>query len=334
MSIVEGSFISKSARGRDGRRRSRLALPASLVMALACGLVACASRSEPALYASSAEQPGYAIRFPQALGATRSELGSREDIARRTMGQIKTFPAGLDTEEWVLVGELYDQAEVDGRSESYAQAAEHSSGVLAFYASRRKEIRQRVAGAVQFAAKDGGCSEPPKLGGAASVALDRAMQEQSDEERRAYSEAHRSLSSYEARLGKATHGQLESELDAVLEASYLVSVGMEKSRRQMAAMIDEGADVEATLSDEIGRLNGALADERLPARDRTTLDEQLEAAKEALAQVDSEVDQARHVLSEADQRVARLKSDFEEVMDALRRRVAERASSSERTSAP
>ena len=288
-------------------------LPLLAVLALGC-----ASQNKAPLYASSADSPGYAVAYPQSLAATRGRMSEQQNKARQTMGEVKTFPGDLESPNWEETLKMVDQAEADGKSEAYAKRYEETNQISAFFEEEHQEIRNVVAGSVQYAAKQNSCNEGGKLGGAAVHAMDKAVEKQQEKRLRGKSEAHRTLERQKERFGKKNAELLGDQLDKISEASYLVNVGTESSRRDLEAQVAEASTAKRTLEAEIEELEAVSKDDSVPAADRKVADKMLEEARAALGQVDAEVQQAEPVVKEAAKTVEALRKEFSEVMEALR----------------
>ncbi len=278
----------------------------------------CAAQKHDALYASSADSPGYATRYPALLEEKRETMATQEQAAREEIEKIKTYPGALESPDWKETARLVDQAEADGKSEAYARELEEMGKVGEFYEQERDEIRRSVAGNVQYAAKQNGCKEGGKLGGAAAHALDKAMEKRQEERLRAASEAHRALELRKERLGKKNADLLGEQLDTISRASYLANVGMESTRRELEAKAKEGASAKSTLEGEIKALEEASKDPAMTDSERKAAENMLDEARVAVARIDAEARQSEQLAKDATQRVDALRKEFDAAMEALR----------------
>jgi chromosome segregation ATPase len=281
----------------------------------------CSNQKPAPLYASSADQGGYATRYPVELGAARGNIGEQESRARRLMAEFETYPNALNKPNWSQVQRVVELADQAGRSEEYAQSYEESQQVNGFFADEGPEIRRKVAGSVQWVAKDDSCKEPAKFGGAATHALDTAVERAQRDRLRAHNEAQRYIELYKESLGTKNAELLSEQADTIAETSYAVYVGIERNRRQMEQMVSESSNVRSTLEDQVKDLNARAADQAAPAKDRQTAQKQAEEAQTALDRLQSEQQQAEYVLKEMDKRQEQLQKDYKAALDKLLERI-------------
>jgi hypothetical protein len=281
----------------------------------------CASHKTAPLYASSADQGGYATRYPVELGAVRGDIGEQESRARRLMAEFESYPNALNKPDWSHVQHVVELADQAGRSEEYARNYEQSQQVNGFFADEGSEVRRKVAGSVQWVAKDDSCKEPAKLGGAATHALDTAVEQGQRHRLRDHNEAQRYIELHRESLGAKNTETLSDQADKIAETSYAVYVGIERDRRQLEQMVSESSNVRSTLEDQFKDLNALAADQAAPAKDRQTAQKRAEEAKAALDRLQSEQQQAEYVLKDMDQRQEQLRSAYQAALDRLLERI-------------
>ncbi|MBN1610977.1 MAG: hypothetical protein JW940_30380 [Polyangiaceae bacterium] len=281
----------------------------------------CAKQKPPPLYASSADQGGYATGYPVALGTVRGNISEQESRARRLMAEFESYPNALNKPDWSHVRRVIELADQAGRSGQYAQRYEQSQQVSGFFADEGDSVRRKVAGSVQWAAKNDECKEPAKLGGAATHALDTAVEQGQKDRLRAHNEAQRYIELYKESLGPKNAEVLSEQADKIAETSYAVYVGLERNRRQMEEMVSESSNVRSTLEDQIRDLNARAADQAAPAKDRQTAQKRAEAAQTALDRLQTEQQQAEYVLKDMEKRQEQLQKDYKAALDKLLERV-------------
>jgi hypothetical protein len=281
----------------------------------------CANQKPPPLYASSADQGGFATGYPVELGTVRGSISEQESRARRLMAEFETYPNALHKPDWSHVRRVVELADQAGRSGQYAQRYEESEQVHGFFADQGDEIRRKVAGSVQWAAKSDECKEPAKLGGAATHALDTAVEQGQKDRLRAHNEAQRYIELYKESLGPKNAEALSEQADKIAETSYAVHVGLERDRRRMEEMVSEASDVRSTLEGQVKDLNARAADQAVPAKDRQTAQKRAEEAKTALDRLDSERQQAEYVLKDMEKRQDQLQKDYQAALDKLLERI-------------
>lgn len=292
---------------------------------VACLVLGCASRNQKPLYASSAESAGYATRYPTMLASSRERLTEQETDARAAIAEIRAYPGSLESQSWEETAKLVDQAESDGKSEEYAKQYEETQQIADFYEEEKGEINKSVAGSVQYAAQQNKCGDGGKLGGAATHALEKAIEKRQKERLRSMSEAHRALGRQEERFGKKNVDAMGEQLDKISETSYLVNVGVEATRRDLESRASEASKAKGTLDDEIELLDALVKDPDTRPGDRKVAEKQLEEARVAQGQLDAEAKQAEQIAKDAPKRIDALRKEFSDAMDALRTELKKRA---------
>lgn len=281
----------------------------------------CSNQKPQPLYASSADQGGYAARYPVELGAARGRAGEQESRTRRLMAEFETYPESLDRPDWGHVKRVVELADQAGRSSEFAQSYEQSQQVNTFFADQGDELRRKIAGSVQWTAKNQSCSEPGKLAGAATHALDVAVEHGQKDRLRDHNEAHRYIELNRESLGTKNAEVLSDQADKIAEASYAAHVGIERDRRQMEAMLSESSEVRSTLEAQVKDLDARAANQTIPAKDRETAQTRSQEAKTALERLQSEQQQAEYVLKELEKRAEQLQKDYEAALAKLLERI-------------
>lgn len=299
----------------------------AIVLALSCAglLSACANQKPEPLTASSANQGGYAERYPDALASVRGGVTDNESTANRVMGEFSTFPDDLDNPSWDHVTTVVERADEAGKSQAYAERLEQNNAVVAFFSEEEREINNAVAGAVTYAAKQKGI-DGEGLGGAATGGLKRAVDKRLEERIREYNEAHRYIEDNQEALGKKNVDKLKEQADKLSYVSYIVHVAVPQARLDLERMVDEGSQVKSTLDQTISEGNEVMNDANRAPADKEAAKKRVAEAEAAKAKVDSEVQQAQHVLTEIEQRQTKLQNDYDAALDALKQRIREKAS--------
>ena len=241
------------------------------------------------------------------------------------MGGFESYPESLDKPDWNHVMKVVELADQAGQSEAYARRHEEDAHVSAFFEERGGEIKKKVAGSVQWTAKNQGCREPGQLGGGAAHALGTALDKQRQERLREHNEAHRYINLHREALGAKNVETLEKQADEISDVSYVVHVGIEQTRRQLEQMAAEAADVRATLERSVGELDAQAADTQAPEKDRDAAKKEAEATRAALERLQSEQQQAQYKLKDLEQRASQLKDEYGQALDKLKRRIQEKA---------
>src|SRR5262245_56879356 len=174
--------------------------------AMLLALGACAGNQLQPKTISSAGTLGYAAEFPEAQAAAADSFGAHRqqahELATGLPGRAPVLKPGDDPAFYLRV---LDEADADGRRESFAQAREDDRTVRTFWTSERGALGARVATALQKqqGEQQPGCtpSDPqPAIQHALRDGLDRPLEKRL----RAQSEADRLLERYRGRLTPAT----------------------------------------------------------------------------------------------------------------------------------
>jgi predicted nuclease with TOPRIM domain len=94
-------------------------------------------------------------------------------------------------------------------------------------------------------------------------------------------------------------------------------VGDERTRQQIQSLFEESNRIKTTL-DEAAKKGDELAqDSTQPDGDRKVGKTRAEAARTAAGRVDSELQQAKYVLDNLDQRIKKMRDDYEQAKKSL-----------------
>lgn len=312
-----------SPRRRARSMRARL-LPSSLLTLAACAALALGcNQQQPALTASSGDQASYAERYPYKLEAVRARYADGEKEARENLPELRKLPDSLKDPDYTHVLAVVELADQDGRSASYAERALETEAVARFHEEEKEPLRQKVAGGVNYAAKQKNCNE--ELGGAAVASMERGVEKQLEERTRASSEAQRYIEDHEDELGKANVDALEKHAERLARTSHLVHVRLELYRRELETLLGDASAAESTLDRVLRESDAVLTDDKASKSKKAVAERRKEAAQQARNRIQIDVEQAQRALGEMDQRIAQLKADYQSTLDALRADLEKRA---------
>jgi hypothetical protein len=295
----------------------RLATCLALLGAGAC------TQKQPALYASPADQPAYAERFPVALGNARAAYAADEQQAHAQAVEFAKFPDQLDKPNWTVVEDVARAADHAGKSGDLASSMGQAEAVRTFYAGAKVPIHQKVAGSVDYAAKEKQCEA--ELGGTAAGAVDRAIDQELDDSVRDHNPAIRKIEDNQDALGKQNVDKLMKQVDQITLTSYIVHVRMPQTKRNIDAALADASEVKQTLEEEQKRAETVLADPNASRPAKATAEKRKTAAFNALASIDSEVTAAKALSNEMDKRAQAAQKDYQQAFDALRKAIEEKA---------
>jgi len=283
---------------------------ASLVVAAA----GC-TRPQPALYGSAADQPAYAERYPTALGATRSAYASDEQQAQTLTTGFAKYPDALDKPAWPTVLEVVQAADQAGRSGDLALGMGEAESVRSFFGAHKDPIHQKLAGSVDYAAKQKECDA--ELGGTAVGAMDRAIDQELEEGVRSHNAAARMIEDNQDAIGKQNVDKLTKQADQIALASYVVHVRMPQTKRNLDAALGDASTVKTTLERDQERARAVAADAHASRAAKQTAEKRNAAATSALASLDSEATEAKKLSDEMDKRSQATLKAYDDALKAL-----------------
>jgi hypothetical protein len=286
------------------------------------GLGGCA-QPQPALYASAADQPAYAERYPAALGTTLNGYLTDEQQAHTLTGGFSKYTGQLDKPSWPAVLEVVEAADRAGKSGDLAAGMAEAEAVRGFYASAKDPIHQKVAGSVDYAAKQKQCDA--ELAGTAVGAMDRAIDQSLDDDVRSHNAATRVIEDNQDALGKQNLDKLQKAADQIALASYLVHVRMPGTKRNLDATLSDASSVKTTLERDQEHAKAVLADPHASKNAKLTADKRSAAASNALAALDPEIADAKKQSDEMEKRTQAAQKEYEQALDALKDDIRARA---------
>jgi hypothetical protein len=295
---------------------------ATCIVLLSLAVVGCAQKSAP-IASPSGEQAGYAERYPARLGAARAQFASDEAKARTGLAEFKGFPDALRNPNFERTRDVVLHADAAGRSSAYTEASLEVETVNRFFREEKDGLRQKVGGAVSYAASQKECSED--LGGAAVGAMERGVDKQLEERLRSYNEAHRYIEDHQEELGKQNIDTLEKQADKISLTSNLCYVRLELYRREVEALLSDASSVRSTLDRTVRESDQTLADASASKSKKAVAQRRRTTAQAARATLDAEVDQGKNAVEEMKQRISAVQKEYEAALDALKDDLEQRA---------
>jgi hypothetical protein len=284
--------------------------------------VGCAQKQAP-VTAPSGEQAGYAERYPARLTHVRAHFASDETKARGGLSEFKGFPDALRNPNFEQTREVVLHADAAGKSSAYTEASLEAETVNRFFDEEKDGLRQKVGGAVTYAAQQKECSED--LGGAAVGAMERGVDKQLEERLRSYNEAHRYIEDHQDELGKPNLDTLEKQADKIARASNVAHVRLELYRREIEALLADSGSVRSTLDRITQESDATLADASASKPRKAMAQRRRASAQTARAALDAEVEQGKRSVEEMQQRIAALQKEYRAALDALTDDLKQRA---------
>lgn len=287
----------------------------TLIALLAIALLSGCTQLPPVAYASSANESGYAERYPAALLATRTEFASSETRAREIISAMPNYPSALSAPDGQQTLAVVTRADAAGKSASYGEQMSEQAHVSRFFSEEKDSLNGKVGGAAQYAAKQKECTvdvASPAVG-----ALDRGVDKAQEDRLRGHSEAQRYIEDHQDAIGKANVEKLQKQADDITLASYLVHVRVKQLKLDLARLANEASDVKKTLAQSDADAQAVLADSAASKAAKATAQTRVNAAKTASTGLDIEVEQANRAVKEMDARIAQLDKDYQAALDAL-----------------
>src|SRR5512147_2865416 len=105
-------------------------------------VVACNSAAHKPIAASAADQPSYAVRYPDALASSRGRFSEQESRAGRLTGDLGAFVNDVDTKNWKAAATVYRLADAAGKSQDYADSYEQSGAISTFFSEEKDRLNQ------------------------------------------------------------------------------------------------------------------------------------------------------------------------------------------------
>jgi hypothetical protein len=292
--------------------RSGLAFVFAVVALAAVGC----TKTQPSLYASSADEPAYAERYPGKLASARARFENDDKEVGKILPEFSKFPDELDKPAWPVVASVVDEADQAGKGWDYAAGMSEQQAVRDFYEQEKQPIVQKVGGAADYAAKQKQCEV--ELYGPVAGGLDRAVDQQLEERVRDRSVAQRTIEDNQDAVGKANVEKLEKQADKIALASYLVHVRMPQTKRDLDAALADASDVKQTLARTKEQAQAVEANPQASRAAKQLAQKRAATASAAEAQLDSEVAEAKKLSEQIEQRAAAAQKNYDAALDALK----------------
>ena len=299
---------------------SRMFLARVLRWVVVVGVLPLAGCSkQPVLTTPSSAQVAFAESYPGRLGELRTEFSDGEAEARRSFDGVRELPAKLRNTDYGAAQELVRQADAAGRSSYYVDEALSHEQTERLFEEGPGTLRRRIAGSVAFAAKEQECAKEnaDALGGAAAAATERAIARQLDERLQRHSPATEYLEVQRERLGERNIEALEKQAAAITRASFMANVRLELYRRELDQLLEDEANVRATLDRSVNDGQAALAKEDLSKRQKGRLEERLSRARAAREVLDGEASAARAAATDLKARAEAIQKDYQTLITTV-----------------
>jgi hypothetical protein len=307
-------------------RLGAVALTLALVAPLA-SLTGCASGSPGPRVASSANEPGYAQTYPQALTQAAQSFGDTQAEVKKTLGELPEYPSKLKEPGFQRVREILGDADVAGRSRAYVDRMRRVDGAFQFFVSEKEEIVRRVSWAAQATAKK---SCDVEVSGAVSASLKDVIDKQLEKQVREANEAHRRIDRYRVQLGKENAAALEKQADAIARASFLAHVQIVEDASLIRRLVAEAGEVKSSGERFLEEEKRFQADKRTTAPEKKASEARVAEMTKSRGQIDAAVKQAEALLPTLDEKVEALRRAYDDAMSAFLDKLEEKGKSDPR----
>jgi hypothetical protein len=290
-------------------------------VALGSAAVGCASTQLRPTMVSPADATGYAVRYPDALSTDATSFAAHKRQAHALSASLTTGLSELKpSDDRMLLSRVVDQADADGRRESFAQAERNDRALRTFWEEERGPISARVAAATQKQVSEAHCTladTQPSV----QQALRAAYERQLERRLRAQSEAQHILERYKSRLTANSLTAMQKLADNVALDSYLVNVALPEDVNALNHRVAESTQVDTTLQH-------ALAEERaLQARaakgaEQKAITERIQQVNASRIALGPSLDQAQRELSDQQAQLQLARDAYVQAINAIKTELA------------
>jgi hypothetical protein len=279
----------------------------------ACG----GEKPEPEI-ASSAPHESYAASYPERVEGEITGVSDGQIKVKERADGFSKYPEELDSEkmDYEVGAQLMERADEVGRSRAYVDGLREVRAVEDFYKEEKEELRRKVGGACQYAAKQAGCDKPD-IGGASMHALDKTMEERIEERLHEANAAHALLDRHREEFGEKNVETLERQIDEVSEASYIAYIDMVEHKVRLRAMVEEAERVKQTAEDAIEAEKELQKQSGRTDKEKEASSKRIEAFEKAKSSMKATVDKANRTLEDIEERIEKTQKQYEEALERL-----------------
>lgn len=296
---------------------------ASLTLLSLVVTLGCSSAGKPPVTATSSGQSAYAIGYGDELASTTKAIADAQAREKQLSAGFAARVDELKKPDWEKVQTVIVDSDEAGKSAGFAEARGEAGTIKGFWDSEKGEITARVNGNAQQAMKQAGCSA--ETAGPISYALNDAMSKQLQKKLRAKNEAFVVIERYKTSLGPQNVATLEKLADDVSEASYDVHVLMVEQRNRLQRLVADRDAVKKTLDRFIEEETAFQSEPGRTDAEKKASQDRVTAANKNKADLDRTAEEAQAVSKELDKSIEAATKDYEQALESLKAKVAEKA---------
>lgn len=291
----------------------------SAIVCVLLAVTACGGSPPQPVTVSSAGLPGYALGYPDRLGAETQSLvagkAQATELTEKFSTRSREFKAGADPGLLLLVVRQSDQA---GRSEAFARTTAEARALGAFWEEERGPIAARANAAAQKQLTEANCGAcgQADLNGPIAYALTNGVEKQLEKRLRACNEAHRTIEHNKDALGTGNLAIAQKLADDVAFASHRVHVALPEARDRIDTLLDERDDVESTIERALEWERSYQGGDR-SAADKKESQARAAALEKTRAAIPAAVTQAEAARKDLDRQIEEMRKRYGAALEAL-----------------
>lgn len=290
------------------------------LLSLLSGLLVAACAGNQGVVAETISPAGseaYAEEYPERLTSTRQQYEEGSTEAQEEANSLPAYPDDLADPDWVVVHDVYTEADQAGRSQAVVEALRDARRVKAFHEEAERDLSRRLIIHVNGMMKNRGtdCDYPagPALGRVLGDAVDEAL----DDRYRELNEAHRLLEEREEELGDDNVSALEEQVDRITGTSFFVYVDAPTLRDELNRMIEDGERVSETLDEAIAAERAKAADPDASRGEQQAAEERIEELQAAQEPIEGLIHNAEVTREGIDDQITQLREAYEAALQQL-----------------
>ena len=296
------------------------------IVVTAVGLIAagCAKKTPTPVIASSADTPGYAVAYPEALGGRLTRYTEDAVAAREKSTAFQSYPDALSEPDWQVAAQVYTQADEAGRGKAFADQMAERYIVAQFFQEEKDDITRRTNNGVAAAIKKAECNCDVETHGAVAFALKEGVDKQLEKRLLDAAGTETIIEQNEKPLGKKNTKTLSTQAIDIAFTAHVVFVELPSLYQALEWQLSEAGHVRDTLYREKERENARLSSDDSTKAEKKAAEKRIADIDTALSSVDIFESETKQLLSRAETELPELQKKYEDAFDGLMDAVAAR----------